>query len=230
MSYETRLIDMWGSTYLNHHTIMRDAVVKDSGNFDHLGFFNTHSNLSTEAYNIPAYIGNAAAAAGIQYRDVQAHDLSSGNEGNIARSSSTEPSTVLYMDAGSSADEVAGHSDLEEDPQTPFMETPLNDNAIRLPSSLPSKSLSKALPIPSSGPKRPHDHVAYATAHTRRDYVRSGGTRQSASVTTRQYPAMHRNSREGLVSLRPNSPPPCLPESGNNTDRTIVSLAVTFNT
>ncbi|KAL3210482.1 hypothetical protein MRX96_008724 [Rhipicephalus microplus] len=49
-------------------------------------------------------------------------------------------------------------------------------------------------------------------------------------LTTRQYPAMHRNSREGLVSLRPNSPPPCLPESGNNTDRTIVSLAVTFNT
>ncbi|XP_075726453.1 bestrophin-2 [Rhipicephalus microplus] len=122
------------------------------------------------------------SAIGVSPGVNEAHDLSSGNEGNIARSSSTEPSTVLYMDAGSSADEVAGHSDLEEDPQTPFMETPLNDNAIRLPSSLPSKSLSKALPIPSSGPKRPHDHVAYATAHTGRDYVRSGGTRQSASV------------------------------------------------
>ncbi|KAH8041821.1 hypothetical protein HPB51_018615 [Rhipicephalus microplus] len=46
--------------------IMRDAVVEGSGNFDHLGFFNVHPNLSTRAYNISASIGNAAAAAGIK--------------------------------------------------------------------------------------------------------------------------------------------------------------------
>ncbi|KAH8031160.1 hypothetical protein HPB51_013526 [Rhipicephalus microplus] len=41
--------------------IMRDAVVEGSGNFDHLGFFNVHPNLSTRAYNISAYIENAAS-------------------------------------------------------------------------------------------------------------------------------------------------------------------------
>ncbi|KAH8022990.1 hypothetical protein HPB51_009594 [Rhipicephalus microplus] len=51
--------------------IMRDAVVEDSGNFDHLGFFNVHPNLSTRAYNISASIGNAAAAAGIRTHDLQ---------------------------------------------------------------------------------------------------------------------------------------------------------------
>ncbi|KAH8035584.1 hypothetical protein HPB51_007767 [Rhipicephalus microplus] len=49
----------------NHHMIMRDAVVEDSGNFDHLRFFNVHPNLSTRAYDISAFIGNAATAAGI---------------------------------------------------------------------------------------------------------------------------------------------------------------------
>ncbi|KAH8039075.1 hypothetical protein HPB51_005014 [Rhipicephalus microplus] len=51
--------------------IMRDAVVEGSGNFDHLGFFNVHPNLSTRAYNISASIGNAAAAAGIRTRDLR---------------------------------------------------------------------------------------------------------------------------------------------------------------
>lgn len=112
----------------------------------------------------------------------EAHDLSSGNEGNVARSSSTEPSTVLYMDAGSSADEGAEHSDLEEDPRTPFAGTPLNENANRLSSSLTSKSLSKAVPIPSSGAKSSHDHGVYAATHSGRDYIRSGRTKHSASV------------------------------------------------
>ncbi|KAH8038015.1 hypothetical protein HPB51_020535 [Rhipicephalus microplus] len=51
--------------------IMRDAVVEGSGNFDHLGFFNVHPNLSTRAYSISASIGNAAAAAGIETRDLR---------------------------------------------------------------------------------------------------------------------------------------------------------------
>ncbi|KAH8032965.1 hypothetical protein HPB51_004646 [Rhipicephalus microplus] len=51
--------------------IMRDAVVEGSGNFDHLGLFNVHPNLSTRAYNISAFIGNAATAAGIQSRDLR---------------------------------------------------------------------------------------------------------------------------------------------------------------
>ncbi|KAH8030690.1 hypothetical protein HPB51_011477 [Rhipicephalus microplus] len=51
--------------------IMRDAVVESSGNFDHLGFFNVHPNLSTWTYNISASIGNAAAAAEIRPRDLQ---------------------------------------------------------------------------------------------------------------------------------------------------------------
>ena len=46
--------------------IMRDAVVEGSGNFDHLGFFNVHLNLSTRASNIFASTENAAAAAGIR--------------------------------------------------------------------------------------------------------------------------------------------------------------------
>ncbi|KAH8019748.1 hypothetical protein HPB51_021571 [Rhipicephalus microplus] len=51
--------------------IMRDAVVEGSGNFDHLVFFNVHPNLSTQAYNISASIGNAAATAGIRSRDLR---------------------------------------------------------------------------------------------------------------------------------------------------------------
>ncbi|KAL1473356.1 hypothetical protein MTO96_022361, partial [Rhipicephalus appendiculatus] len=139
----------------------------------------------------------------------QGHDLSSGNEGNIARSSSTEPSTVLYMDAGSSADEVAEHSDLEEDPHTPFIDAPLNENASRLPSSLTSKSLSKAMPIPSSGPKRPHEHGAYAATHSGRDYVRVGRNKHSASVDHTLMPGdaqklkkrLRQSSAEGPVTL-----------------------------
>ncbi|KAH8023016.1 hypothetical protein HPB51_009620 [Rhipicephalus microplus] len=45
--------------------IMRDAVVEGSGNFDHLGFFNVHPNLSTKAYSSFTSIENGAAAAGI---------------------------------------------------------------------------------------------------------------------------------------------------------------------
>ncbi|KAH8038713.1 hypothetical protein HPB51_002857 [Rhipicephalus microplus] len=45
-------------------TVFLDAVVEGSGNFDHLGFFNVHPNLSTRAYNISASIGNAAVEAG----------------------------------------------------------------------------------------------------------------------------------------------------------------------
>ncbi|KAH8040226.1 hypothetical protein HPB51_009774 [Rhipicephalus microplus] len=48
--------------------IMGDAVVEGSGNCDPLVFLNVHPNLSTQAYNISASIGNAAAAAGIQSR------------------------------------------------------------------------------------------------------------------------------------------------------------------
>ncbi|KAH8019343.1 hypothetical protein HPB51_019174 [Rhipicephalus microplus] len=59
------LIYLWGLTSQNHYLIMRDAVVEGSGNFDHLGFFNVHPNLSTRAYNISASIVNAAATAGI---------------------------------------------------------------------------------------------------------------------------------------------------------------------
>lgn len=62
---------MWGLTSQNHHMIMRDAVVEGSGNFDHLGFFNVHPNLSTRAYSIFASIENAAAAAGIRSRDLR---------------------------------------------------------------------------------------------------------------------------------------------------------------
>ena len=36
--------------------ILRDAVVEDCGNFDHLGFFNGHPNVSTRAYSIFASI------------------------------------------------------------------------------------------------------------------------------------------------------------------------------
>ena len=61
--------NIWGLTSLNHDMIMRDGVVESSGNFDHLGFFNVHLNLSTRASNIFASIKNAAAAAGIQSRD-----------------------------------------------------------------------------------------------------------------------------------------------------------------
>ena len=50
---------------------MRDAVVEGSGNFDLLGFFNVHPNLSTRAYSIFASIENAAAAAGIRSRDLR---------------------------------------------------------------------------------------------------------------------------------------------------------------
>ncbi|KAH8031946.1 hypothetical protein HPB51_022144 [Rhipicephalus microplus] len=51
--------------------IMRDAAVEGCGNFDRLGFFNVHPNLSTRAYNISAFIGNAAAVAGIRSRDLR---------------------------------------------------------------------------------------------------------------------------------------------------------------
>ncbi|KAH7977139.1 hypothetical protein HPB51_027000 [Rhipicephalus microplus] len=64
-------IDLWGLTSQNHHLIMRDAVVEGSGNFDHLGFFNVHPNLSTRAYNISASIGNAAATAENRTRDLR---------------------------------------------------------------------------------------------------------------------------------------------------------------
>ncbi|KAH8027560.1 hypothetical protein HPB51_007110 [Rhipicephalus microplus] len=50
---------------------MREAVVEGSRNFDYLGFFNVHPNRSTWGYNISASIGNAAAAAGIQTRDLR---------------------------------------------------------------------------------------------------------------------------------------------------------------
>ncbi|KAH8037373.1 hypothetical protein HPB51_009928 [Rhipicephalus microplus] len=42
--------------------VMTDAVVEDSGNFDHLRFFNVYTNRSTRAYSISASSGNAAAA------------------------------------------------------------------------------------------------------------------------------------------------------------------------
>uniref|UniRef100_A0A131Z605 Uncharacterized protein n=1 Tax=Rhipicephalus appendiculatus TaxID=34631 RepID=A0A131Z605_RHIAP len=38
---------------------MRRAVVERSGNFGHLGFFNVHPNLSTQASGILASIENA---------------------------------------------------------------------------------------------------------------------------------------------------------------------------
>ncbi|KAH8023434.1 hypothetical protein HPB51_014549 [Rhipicephalus microplus] len=60
---------MWGLTSQNYYMIMRDAVVEGYGNFDRLGFFNVHPNLSTRAYNISASIGNAAATAGMRTRD-----------------------------------------------------------------------------------------------------------------------------------------------------------------
>ncbi|KAH8038310.1 hypothetical protein HPB51_000742 [Rhipicephalus microplus] len=52
--------------------IIGDAIVEDSGNFDHLEFFNVHPNLSTRAY-ISASIGNVAATAGIRSRDLRVY-------------------------------------------------------------------------------------------------------------------------------------------------------------
>lgn len=49
--------------------IVRDAVVGDSKNFDHLGLFNLYRNLSTRTYSILGSIENAATAARIQSRD-----------------------------------------------------------------------------------------------------------------------------------------------------------------
>uniref|UniRef100_A0A6M2CW40 Uncharacterized protein n=1 Tax=Rhipicephalus microplus TaxID=6941 RepID=A0A6M2CW40_RHIMP len=55
--------------------IMRDAVMEGSVDFDHVGFFNVHPNLSTRRYSIFASIGNAAAAAGIRSRDLWVNSL-----------------------------------------------------------------------------------------------------------------------------------------------------------
>ncbi|KAH8037247.1 hypothetical protein HPB51_009690 [Rhipicephalus microplus] len=52
--------------------IMKDAVVEDSKNFDHPGFFNVHPNLSARTYSIFAFTENATAAAGIRSRDQRA--------------------------------------------------------------------------------------------------------------------------------------------------------------
>ncbi|KAH8042257.1 hypothetical protein HPB51_021341 [Rhipicephalus microplus] len=54
--------------------IMKDAVVEDPANFDHLGFFNVHPNLSRRAYSTFASIANAAATAGIRSRDLRSRD------------------------------------------------------------------------------------------------------------------------------------------------------------
>lgn len=43
---------------------MTDAVVEGSKNFDRLGFFTVHPNLSPQAYRIFTSIGNAATATG----------------------------------------------------------------------------------------------------------------------------------------------------------------------
>ena len=43
---------IWGLTSQKHDMIMKDAVVEGSGNFDHLGFFSVHLNLSTRASDI----------------------------------------------------------------------------------------------------------------------------------------------------------------------------------
>uniref|UniRef100_A0A224YR07 Uncharacterized protein n=1 Tax=Rhipicephalus zambeziensis TaxID=60191 RepID=A0A224YR07_9ACAR len=55
--------NIWGLTSQNHDMIMRDAVVEGSGNFDHLGFFNVHLNLSTRASDIFASLYEVRLAA-----------------------------------------------------------------------------------------------------------------------------------------------------------------------
>ncbi|XP_049274329.1 lipase member M-like [Rhipicephalus sanguineus] len=59
---------------------------------------------------------------------------------------------------------------------------PLKKTQSAVCSPLTSKSLSKAVPIPSSGAKSSHDHGVYAATHSGRDYIRSGRTKHSASV------------------------------------------------
>ncbi|KAH8042797.1 hypothetical protein HPB51_025849 [Rhipicephalus microplus] len=51
--------------------IVKDVIVEGSGNFDRLGFFNVHPNLSTWAYNISAFNENPAATAGIRSHDLR---------------------------------------------------------------------------------------------------------------------------------------------------------------
>uniref|UniRef100_A0A224YRB3 Uncharacterized protein n=1 Tax=Rhipicephalus zambeziensis TaxID=60191 RepID=A0A224YRB3_9ACAR len=51
--------------------IVRDSVAEGSRNFDYLGFFNMHLNLSTRPSNVYASIENAAAAAGIRSHDLR---------------------------------------------------------------------------------------------------------------------------------------------------------------
>ncbi|XP_050024895.1 bestrophin-4-like isoform X1 [Dermacentor andersoni] len=153
----------------------------------------------------------------------EALDLSSGNEGNIARSSSTEPSTVLYMDAGSSADEGQEHSDLEEDPRTPSADTPHTENANNGSSSL-STTLSKAMPIPSSGPPRSLGHGGYAATHSGRDHVRSGRPRRSTSLDR---PSMPGDIYELKKRLRQHVGPVAMPGRESVQDRSRAHIAGT---
>ncbi|XP_049512303.1 uncharacterized protein LOC125940308 [Dermacentor silvarum] len=111
------------------------------------------------------------------------------------------------MDAGSSADEGGEPSDLEEDPRTPFAGTPLTENANHHSSS-PSTNLSKAMPIPSSGPSRSLGHGVYAATHSGRDYFRSGRPERSTSL---DHPSMPGDIYELKKRLRQSARPVTTP-------------------
>ncbi|KAH8027027.1 hypothetical protein HPB51_001459 [Rhipicephalus microplus] len=72
------------SMFFGSLTSVVGAVVDGSGNFDNLGFFNVHPNLSTRAYTVSASIENAvAAAAGIRSRDLQVSSRQLGFNPNL---------------------------------------------------------------------------------------------------------------------------------------------------
>ncbi|KAH8027541.1 hypothetical protein HPB51_007091 [Rhipicephalus microplus] len=79
--------------------VTADAVVVGSGNFDHLGLFKVHPKLRTRAYNISAFIGNAAVAAEIRSRDLQLQPTSKSRSNPELSTSSPSGDAARYLDS-----------------------------------------------------------------------------------------------------------------------------------